>query len=191
MSAQNWAELVVLVICVFLASVASGTETALTSVNRLRVRHLAEDGSPRAALLQRLQQDPQRFLGTVLIVNTFALIIASASATLIGIDLLDPHLPKAFGSVADFGVSFALSLFLLIFAEITPKTLAVRHADRVALQVAPIVDALATVFSPILWFVTAVSRAVIPGAQPRPYVTEAELMTLLHVSEEQGVIEEA
>ncbi len=191
MNAQNWAELVVLVICVFFAALASGTETALTSVNRLRVRHLAEDGSPRAATLQRLQQDPQRFLGTVLIVNTFSLIIASASATLLGIDLLRPHLPGGFGTLGDFAVSFSLSLFLLIFAEITPKTLAVRHADRVALQVAPAVDRLATIFSPLLWFVTAVARAVVPGrGHVRAFVTEAELMTLLSVSEEQGIIEE-
>src|SRR5437660_11821704 len=108
MSAQNWAELVVLVICVFLASVASGTETALTSVNRLRVRHLAEDGSARATTLQRLQQDPQRFLGTVLIVNTFALIVASASATLLGLSTLDPHLPKGLGTVGYFVASMVL-----------------------------------------------------------------------------------
>jgi putative hemolysin len=191
LNAQTWAELSVLVVCVFAAALASGTETALTSVNRLRVRHLAEDGSPRAAILQRLQGDPQRFLGTVLIVNTFALIVASAAATLLGLTLLDPHLPEGLGTIGDFLVSFVLSLFLLIFAEITPKTLAVRHADRVALQVAPVVDRLATFLSPLLWFVTLVARAVVPGrGHVRAFVTEAELMTLLSVSEEQGIIEE-
>ena len=191
MNAQNWAELVVLVICIFFAALASGTETALTSVNRLRVRHLAEDGSSRAATLQRLQGDPQRFLGTVLIVNTFALIIASAAATLLGIDLLHPILPHGFGTLGDFVVSFVLSLFLLIFCEITPKSLAVRHADRVALQVAPAVDRLATFLAPLLWFVTSVARVLVPGrGHVRAFVTEAELMTLLSVSEEQGIIEE-
>jgi putative hemolysin len=191
LSTQNWVELFILVLCIFLAALASGTETALTSVNRLRVRHLAEDGSDRAATLQRLQQDPQRFLGTVLVVNTFALIIASAAATLLGIDLLHPILPHGFGTLGDFVVSFVLSLFLLIFCEITPKSLAVRHADRVALQVAPAVDQLATFFSPLLWFVTSVARVLVPGrGHVRAFVTEAELMTLLSVSEEQGIIEE-
>jgi putative hemolysin len=191
LSAQNWAEFGVLVVCIFFAAVASGTETALTSVNRLRVRHLAEDGSARAATLQRLQQDPQRFLGTVLIVNTFALIVASASATLLGIDLLHPILPRGLGTIGDFLVSFVLSLFLLIFCEITPKSLAVRHADRVALQVAPAVDSLATFLAPLLWFVTSVARVLVPGrGHVRAFVTEAELMTLLSVSEEQGIIEE-
>jgi len=191
LSTQNWVELFILVLCIFLAALASGTETALTSVNRLRVRHLAEDGSARAATLQRLQQDPQRFLGTVLIVNTFALIIASAAATLLGLDLLHPLLPHGWGTLGDFAVSLVLSLFLLIFCEITPKTLAVRHADRVALQVAPTVDRLATIFAPVLWFVTFVARALVPGrGHVRAFVTEAELMTLLSVSEEQGIIEE-
>jgi putative hemolysin len=187
----NWIEFGILIACIFFAAVASGTETALTSVNRLRVRHLAEDGSARAATLQRLQQDPQRFLGTVLIVNTFALIIASAAATLLGLDLLHPLLPRGFGTLGDFAVSFVLSLFLLIFCEITPKTLAVRHADRVALQVAPSVDRLATFLSPVLWFVTSVARVLVPGrGHVRAFVTEAALMTLLSVSEEQGIIEE-
>jgi putative hemolysin len=191
LTGQNWVELVVLVLCIFFAALASGTETALTSVNRLRVRHLAEDGSARAATLQRLQQDPQRFLGTVLIVNTFALIIASAAATLLGIDLLRPHLPRSLGTLGDFAVSFVLSLFLLIFCEITPKSLAVRHADRVALQVAPTVDRLASFLAPLLWFVTSVARVLVPGrGHVRAFVTEAELMTLLSVSEEQGIIEE-
>ncbi len=191
MSAQTLGVFSVLIVCVFCAAIASGTETALTSVNRLRVRHLAEDGSIRAATLQRLQQDPNRFLGTVLIINTFSLIIASAAATLLGLQLLRPLLPSFLGTAGDFVVSIGLSLFLLIFAEVTPKTLAVRHADRVALQVAPTVDALASFLRPILWFVTVVSRAIIPGkTRVRPFVTEAELMTLLSVSEEQGVIEE-
>ena len=167
MNYQNWFELIVLVVCVFLAALASGTETALTSVNRLRVRHLAEDGSSRAATLQRLQQDPQRFLGTVLIVNTFALIIASASATLLGLDKLDPILPRGLGTLGDLSVSFVLSLFLLIFAEITPKTLAVRHADRVALQVAPAVDALATFFCSGVWLIGRMIRSILKSREPR------------------------
>ena len=187
MSAAAWGELIVLVICIFLAAMASGTETALTSVNRLRVRHLAEDGSAKALVLQRLSRDPNRFLGTVLVTNTFALIVASTCATLLGTQLL----PHQWGLAGDAAVSFLLSIFLLIFAEITPKTLAVRNADRVALQVAGIVDRLASLMKPILWFITIVSRALVPGPHRMgPYVTEAELMTLLNVSEEQGVIEE-
>src|SRR5204863_251424 len=78
-----------------------------------------------------------------------------------------------------------------IFAEVTPKTVAIRRAERLALLAAGPVDALAGFLRPVLWFITLVSRAITGGRAARaPYLTEEELMTLLHVSEEQGVIEE-
>src|ERR671932_841364 len=187
MSAQSWGEVVLLIACVLVAALASGTETALTSVGRLRVRHLAEEGSRAAATLQRLQQDPSRFLSTVLVVNTVALILASFATTLLSITFL----PREFGFWGDLGGSLALSVFLLIFAEVTPKSLAIRNADRVALAAAGPVDALASVLRPALWFITLVARTITGGrAAHAPYLTEQELMTVLHVSEEQGVIEE-
>src|SRR3984893_1834198 len=83
MSATEWFELIVLTICFVVAGMASGTETALTSVGRLRVRFLAEQGSKAAGILQRLRADPNRYLSTVLFVNTLALIVASTATTLL------------------------------------------------------------------------------------------------------------
>src|SRR5207245_978837 len=78
-----------------------------------------------------------------------------------------------------------------IAAEVTPKTLAIRCAERVALWAAGPVDRLATALSPILWAVTIISRTLTGGRAARaPFLTEEELLTLLHVSEEAGVIEE-
>jgi putative hemolysin len=187
MSGSTFAELTVLVVCIILAALASATETAMTSVGRIRVRHLAEEGSPRAAILQRLQQDPNRFLSTILVVNTVALIMASSSTTLLGVSLL----PHRWGLLGDFAVSFLLSVFLLIFAEVTPKSLAIRQAERWALLTAAPVDWLATALRPVLWFITIVTRVITGGrAAHSPYLTEQELLTILSVSEEQGVIEE-
>jgi putative hemolysin len=192
MTAQQWIELVVIIVCFVLAALASGTETALTSVGRLRVRYLAEEGSPAARTLQRLQRDPNRFLSTVLLVNTAALIIASSSTTLLTDDLFHgwgvPDQQRLWLALL---VSLLLSVLLLLLAEVTPKTLAIRYAERVALAAASPVDRMATFLSPVLWAVTIVSRALTGGrAAKAPYLTEDELITLLHVSEEQGVIEE-
>jgi putative hemolysin len=187
MDPQAWGELFLLVLCVILAALASATETAMTSVGRLRVRHLAEEGSRAAVTLQRLNHDPNRFLSTVLVVNTVALILASFATTLLSLR----YLPRQFGFWGDLLVSLALSVFLLIFAEVTPKTLAIRNAERLALLAATPVDRLATALRPVLWSITLVSRVITGGRAARaPYLTEQELMTLLHVSEEQGVIEE-
>ena len=192
MNATEWFELIVLIICFFVAAAASGTETALTSVGRLRVRFLAEQGSKAAGILQRLRADPNRYLSTVLFTNTLALIVASTATTLLTDSLfIKWGIPTSWHLWLALLVSFVLSVILLIAAEVTPKTLAIRYAERVALAAAGPVDRLATALGPVLWAVTIVSRALTGGRAARaPYLTEQELLTLLHVSEEQGVIEE-
>ncbi len=192
MSATDWGEVIVLIVCFFVAALASGTETALTSVGRLRVRFLAEQGSKAAGILQRLRADPNRYLSTVLFVNTLALIVASTATTLFSDSMFSNWgVPGAWHLWLALLVSFFLSVVLLIAAEVTPKTLAIRYAERVALAAAGPVDRLATFLGPVLWAVTIVSRAITGGRAARaPYLTEQELLTVLHVSEEQGVIEE-
>jgi CBS domain containing-hemolysin-like protein len=187
MDSAAWGEVALLVACIVVSALASATETAMTYVGRLRVRHLAEEGSRAAAILQQLHQDPSRFLSTVLVVNTLALILASFATTLLSVRFL----PSEVGFLGDLAISLVLSIFLLIFAEVTPKTLAIRQSERLALRAAPVVNWLAGVMRPVIWFITIVARAITGGRAARsPYLTEQELMTLLHVSEEQGVIEE-
>jgi len=192
MNGQETVELFVLVICFFIAALASGTETALTSVGRLRVRFLAEQGSQSAQILQRLRADPNRFLSTVLFTNTLALIVASTATALMSDSILTrAGVPDAWRLWLTLFVSLLLSVVLLIVAEVTPKTLAIAHAERWALAAATPVDRVATFLSPILWAVTLISRGITGGRAARaPYLTEEELLTVLHVSEEQGVIEE-
>ncbi|TMG64214.1 MAG: HlyC/CorC family transporter [Chloroflexi bacterium] len=192
MTGQEWMEVIVMLLCFVLAALASGTETALTSVGRLRVRYLAEQGSQAAAILQRLRADPNRFLSTVLFTNTLALIVASTASA-----LLSDALFTRWGVASEWRLwltlldSVALSVVLLIVAEVTPKTFALAHAERVALAAAVPVDRLASFLGPILWSVTIVSRALTGGRAARaPYLTEEELLAALHVSEEAGVIEE-
>src|SRR5438445_5918000 len=192
MNGQETVELFVLVVCFFIAALASGTETALTSVGRLRVRFLAEQGSQAAQILQRLRADPNRFLSTVLFTNTLALIVASTSTALMSDSILTrAGVPDAWRLWLTLFVSLLLSVVLLIVAEVTPKTLAIAHAERWAPAAATPVERVATFLSPILWAVTLISRGITGGRAARaPYLTEEELLTVLHVSEEQGVIEE-
>ena len=192
MTTQELVELIVLILCFFIAALASGTETALTSVGRLRVRYLAEQGSQSAAILQRLRADPNRFLSTVLFTNTLALIVASTATALMSDSLLTrAGVPPGWRLWLTLLISVVLSIIILIGAEVTPKTLAITHAERVALAAAGPVDRIASFLSPILWAVTIISRAITGGRAARaPYLTEEELLTVLHVSEEQGVIEE-
>src|SRR2546428_11900132 len=175
MTGQEWMEIIVMLLCFILAALASGTETALTSVGRLRVRYLAEQGSQAAAILQRLRADPNRFLSTVLFINTLALIVASTSSALLSDSLFTRWgVPVEWRLWLTLLQSVALSIVLLIVAEVTPKTLALAHAERVALAAAVPVDRLATFLGPILWAVTIVSRALTGGRVPAPPLPPSE-----------------
>src|SRR6266849_9338331 len=117
MTGQELVELVVLIVCLVAAALASGTETALTSVGRLRVRFLAEQGSHAAQILQRLRSDPNRFLSTVLFANTLALIVASTSTALMADSVLTrAGLGEGWRLWLTLLVSVLLSVILLIVA---------------------------------------------------------------------------
>src|SRR5437879_8737907 len=133
-----------------LHSLASETETALTSVGRLRVRYLAEQGSQAAAILQRLRADPNRFLSTVLFTNTLALIVASTATALLSDSLfMRWGVPVEWRRWLPLLDSVALSVVLLIVAEFPPRTIAFAHAAGVALAAAAPVGRLPPFLGPV------------------------------------------
>ena len=188
MDPTTLAELVVIVISLVLAALAASAETSLTSISRVRLRQLVEQNVPQAIVIERLHRDPNAYLSTILIVNTVAIIVASSTATLLAL-----HLYQA--RVAEWAVSLVLSLIVLVACEITPKTLALQRAERVALRMARLVAWATFVMRPVVWVLTAVTRLILRimggKAQVRgPFVTEEELKMLVSVGEEEGVIEE-
>lgn len=123
----------------------SGSETALTAASRPRMHHLAGAGNGRAGAVERLTQDRERLIGAILLGNNAVNILASALATSVLISV-----------VGDAGVAYAtigMTLVILVFAEVLPKTWAIRDADRFALRVAP-------VLGPIVWLLSPIIRAV-------------------------------
>ena len=145
--------LVLLVASLVLAAFAAAAETALTSVSRIRMRSLAEEGNSRAARVVRLHNYPNGYLSTILSVNTAAVIIASTATTLI-VAGYAKTLPQALMTVA-------LTLFVLIFCEIAPKSLALRFNERLALRLATPVQALTVALRPVIAVLTLVSRLLL------------------------------
>jgi putative hemolysin len=188
MDGTAWVELIIIVVALVLAALAASAETSLTSISRVRLRRLVEEQNKRAIQIEKLHRDPNGYLSTILITNTVAIIVASSTATLLSLHLYQQH-------VAQWLVSLVLSLIVLMFCEIAPKTLALQRAERVALVLAPIVNAATVVMRPIVRVLTRVTnvfvRVVGGKVQVKgPFVTEEDLKMLVSVGEEEGVLEE-
>jgi CBS domain containing-hemolysin-like protein len=188
MDTTAWLELLAIVIALVLAALAASAETSLTSISRVRLRQLVEQKNAAAIIIERLHKEPNSYLSTILIFNTVAIIVASSAATLLALRLYQER-------VAEWLVSLILSLVVLVACEITPKTLALQRAERVALRMARLVAWATWLMRPIVYVLTAVTRLLLRilggRAQVRgPFVTEEELKMLVSVGEEEGVLEE-
>ena len=178
--------IVLLIAGLAIAAFAAAAETSLTSVSRIRVRSLAEEGSRRAQRVVRLHGDPNAYLTTILTLNTVAVIVASVTTSI----LIDQHIhqvPQIVGTAV-------LSLIVLMFCEIAPKSLALRFNERVALRLGGPVAVLTVGLRPMVGALTAVSRLAVRAATrgrvaPGPFVTEEELKLLVSVGEQEGVVE--
>jgi Mg2+/Co2+ transporter CorB len=120
----------------------SGSETGLTTSSRARLTEMERRGIKRASTVLKLTSMPERLIGSLLLGNTFANIAASAVAT--------AALVKVFGDSGALIASVALSVIILIFAEVMPKTYAIAYPDRVALAVAPLMRLIAAILGPIV-----------------------------------------
>jgi len=170
-----------------LSAFASAAETALAAASRIRIKHLADDGNRNARRIEQLRKDPGGYIATILVVNTLAIIIASSVATVVAIRLVPQH--------GELVSAVLLSLAVLIFSEITPKTLSVQNPERAALALGGFVSSASFVLRPILSLLALLTnglvRVVGGGSKPKnPFVTEEELRMLVTVGEEEGILEE-
>jgi putative hemolysin len=176
-------EFLVLLILLVFSGLFSGSETALVALSKGRVEALLKEGRGGAQALFQLKRDPSRMLITILIGNNLANIAASSIATVIATEW--------FGR---FGPSIAvavLTVVILIFGEITPKSLATRYAERISLAIAPLMFGFMRLITPLVWvfgeFMTWIHR--ITGVKGDPTVTELELVRLAWHGEEEGIID--
>lgn len=179
-------QLVVLVILLALSAFFSSAETALTTVNRLRVRALVDDGDARAIVLSKVIDDPGKLLSAILIGNNIVNISASSIATLLATEF--------FGSAGAGIATGVMTLLVLIFGEVTPKTMASLKAEKIALNYAKIVYVIMIAFTPLIWILDLLSGGLLRlmGIDPDKRddsVTEEDLRTIVEAGREDGVLE--
>lgn len=177
---------VTIVLMILLSAFFSSAETAMTTVNRIRIQALMEQGDKRAIILDKVISNSSKMLSTILIGNNIVNISASSLVTTLTIQVL--------GNVYVGAATGALTLIILLFGEITPKTLAALHAEKIALSYAKIIYFLTIILTPVVFIVGKLANGVMhllrvdPNAKANP-MTEHELRTLVNVSQEDGVIE--
>ena len=178
--------LIILFILILLSAFFSSAETAFMSVNKIKLRSEVDDGSKRAALILKLLDNNTKLLSTILVGNNIVNIVASSLTTTLMIRL--------FGSTAVGIATGLLTLIILIFGEITPKTLATRKAERFADIYAPFIRFLMFIMTPVTFVVSKMANGVllifgVNPAEKTEQVTEDELLTYVDVSHEDGVLE--
>ena len=179
-------QLIILLILLVLSAFFSSFETALMSVNKIKLRTLADDGNKRAELtLNIIEKQMPKVLSAILIGNNIVNISASSLAT---------TLAYHFGGYMVSVVTAVLTVIILVFGEITPKNYATLNAEKVVLRYIPIIHTFMTLITPIIFIINLVSRGIMllmrvdPDAANKA-MTEDELRTIVDVSHEDGVIE--
>ena len=157
----------ILFILLLFSAFFSSSETALMSLNRYRLRHLVQEGHPGAIRANELLKRPDRLIGLILLGNNFVNILASAIATIIGVKLLGEN-----------GIAVAtltLTLIILLFAEVTPKTLAALHPERIAFPASFLLKPLLILLYPLVWFTNSITNRMLGffGVTPEVAMSDA------------------
>ena len=187
MEAGDIAKLISLVVLVFLSAFFSSAETALVTVNKIRMRTLSDNGDKRADRVLRITNDSGKMLSAILIGNNIVNLSASSLATTLA--------TKYFGSAGAGIATGVLTFLILIFGEVSPKTMATIHADRMALAISGIIEILMKVMTPFIFIINKLAMGFLFLLRVNPQdastqMTEEELRTIVDVSQESGVIED-
>ncbi len=175
----------VLAVLILLSGFFSSVELAIFSISKVKLRRLVSSQKRNAALLHELKTKPQTLLNTILIGNNLVNVSAASLATAVALETFP----------SDYGIAFAtliITLAILIFGEITPKSLALKHNEFIALSAAPILKLLSTIFIPFIFVlnkITGFFTKIIGGEKGEDTLTEDEVKTVVSLGAEEGAIQ--
>ena len=186
LDSNDWIQLLVIIVLILLSAFFSSAETALTTVSSLRIKTLIDEGNKTAVILQKIKDNTGKMLSAILIGNNIVNISASSLVTV--------WVTNVFGSRAIGYGTGILTLVVLLFGEISPKTIATLYAEQLSLQYARIIYILMILLTPVIYIVSKLSALILkllkidPTKKNTSY-TENDLRTIVDVSHEEGVIE--
>ena len=175
-------KIILVVVMMIFSALFSSTETAYSSVNKLRLKNYAGQGNKKAAKALKLANKFDEVLTAVLIGNNIVNIATSSVSTIVFINLI--------GSSGAAVSTVVITVLVLVFCEVLPKSYAKKNAERLALAFAAPLSVLVTIFKPFVYILNKLSSVISKGGEEAPSVTEDELKFMIDEIEEQGVIEE-
>jgi len=177
--------LVILTVLIILSGFFSSAELAIFSISKLKLKKLISTNKPNAQVLKELKENPQNLLNTILIGNNLVNVASASLATAIALEFF----PSGYGIAIATGV---VTLVILVFGEITPKSLALKHNKAIALAVAPFIKVLSIIFIPLLFVlnkITKVFLSLFGAGSGEETLTEDEVKTVVSLGAEEGAIE--
>ncbi|MGL6107691.1 HlyC/CorC family transporter [Romboutsia sp.] len=179
-------QIIILVILLIGSGFFSASETSLMSLSKIRMRHMQDEGVKGAKLVADLIEHPNSLLGSILVGNNVVNIAATSISTSLFITLLGPEgVPVA---------TLVMTILVLIFGEITPKTIAANNSEKVAILVSKPIKVIIFILRPVVWVFNLITGVIfkligVENKGNQPYITEEELRTMVNVSHEEGVLE--
>ncbi len=193
MDSSDASQIIILLILLLLSAFFSSAETCLTTVNKVRMQSMAEDHVKNASTVLKLIEKPTQLLSGILIGNNIVNLTASSLTTSYAIHIAQRNGLPISASVFTGVATGVLTVLILIFGEIVPKSLATVNAEKLALLYAKPVYALTQILRPVSFLMNQISFGLLKllrvDVSPRPVITENELLTMVNVSHEEGVIE--
>lgn len=184
MTTKNIIELFVMILGILLSAFFSSSETAITSVNKFKLRQLEEKNVKNASLLRKLVDDSQNTITTILVGNNIVNIVTTTIAALFFTDI--------FGAAGAFISTVVVTITVLIFGEITPKLAAQINSEKMSLRFSKAIYIVSIILKPTVFllglFTKYLTKKLSDGADNSDKVTEEDLKTIVDVGEEQGVI---
>lgn len=185
-SPNNLIQIIFLIVLLIGSAFFSASETALMSLSKIRIRYMQDEGVKGAKLVSSLIENPNKLLSSILVGNNVVNIAATSISTSLFIGLM-----------GEKGVALAtavMTVLVLIFGEITPKTIAANNSEKVSLLVSKPIKAIIFILRPIVWIFNIITNIIfklfgITNKGAKSFITEEELKIMVNVSHEEGVLE--
>jgi CBS domain containing-hemolysin-like protein len=178
---------IIIIICILLIALLSGSEAAFISLNRVRLRHLIEKGNHNAKIAQKIRDEHDRFFSAVILSGNLFTVLATSVGTAVSISYLGEDVGIVIATIA-------MTILTVIFGELAPKTFAVSHAEKIALALARPMETYIKLISPLVFIFNMSSNFIIRvlGGEVKPapqLLTEDEMKAMIRIGEEDGTIE--